>query len=225
MRYFFVLLFFFSYSVSTAEAHIPVLVEQSSLHDITRIETPEITHAYYGTLKDFPHTYEIVSREPFTLFAEVLMPDKKESETIVSGIIIREIGGGGRVTEVARMLARDATWDSFYEPIGGDRYLRGTSYEGEQPAGTYRIEVTAPDNDQKYVLVVGKREDFGNIGYFESVRRVAGVKAFFGKSRIMVIQSPLVYVPLLLLVLIGGCIYYRRKQNNKNSDSSKKVIQ
>jgi hypothetical protein len=225
MRYLFVLLFFFSYSVSPAEAHIPVLVEQTSLHDTTRIESPEISQAYYGTLKDFPHTYEIVSREPFTLFAEVLMPDKKESETIVSGIIIREVNGGGRVTEVARMLARDAIWDSFYEPIGGDRYLRGASYEGEQQAGVYRIEVTSPNNDQKYVLVVGKKEDFGSIGYFETIGRIAEVKAFFGKSRIMVIQSPLVYVPILLLVLIGGFIYYRRKQSNKNGDRGKKMIQ
>ncbi len=218
MRYLFVPLFFLVFVVPTAEAHVPVLVEQSSLHDITRIESPEISHAYYGTLKDFPHTYEIVSREPFSLFAEVLMPDREESKTVVSGIIIRAVSERGRVTEVARLLARDASWDSFYEPIGGDSYLRGASYTGELEAGTYRIEVTAPDNDQKYVLVVGKKEDFSGIGYFETVKRIAEVKAFFGKSRVMVIQSPLVYVPLLVLVCIGGFIYYRHKRNNKSSE-------
>jgi hypothetical protein len=218
MRYFFLSLLFLSFVVPTAEAHIPVLVEQSSLHDITPIESPEISHAYYGTLKDFPHTYEIVSKEPFSLFAEVLMPDIEESETVVSGIIIRTMGERGRVTEVARLLARDASWDSFYEPIGGDRYVRGASYKGELEAGTYRIEVTAPNNDQKYVLVVGEKEDFGDIGYFETLRRIAGVKAFFNKSRIMVIQSPLVYVPLLVLILVGGFIYYRRTVNNENRE-------
>lgn len=210
MKYIIGLASFFLLSVPTTYAHIPVLIEQSSLHDITPIETPDISHAFYGTLNGFPHTYEIVSREPFTLFAEVLMPDIGGIEKKVSGIIIREVGESGRVAEVSRLLAKDASWESFYEPFGGDRYVRGTSYEGNLEAGVYRIEVSTPDNNQKYVLVVGKKEEMAGVGYFELVGRIADVKAFFGKSRLLVIQSPFVYVPLILLMIGVAAVYYRR---------------
>ncbi len=203
-------------SVSFAEAHVPVLVEQTSLHDIVTIEEPEISHAFYGTMNSFPHTYEIRSKTPFHLFVQVLMPDIASSKNNVSGIIIKETGKGGRVEEVARLLARDAMWDTFYEPIGADSYRTGGTFERDVEPGVYRIEVSTPDNLDKYVLVVGKNEDSSEIGYFETIRRIAGVKAFYGRSKIFVVLSPLVYVPLLVLCAVGGVIWFvKRRHRNQ----------
>lgn len=200
-------------------AHVPLIVEQTSLHDIGAIVDPELSQAFYGAMNGFPHTYEIRTTEPIHLFVEVLVPDISTSKNTVSGIIIKETGQGGRVKEVARLPAKTATWESFYEPFGGDSYRRGSSFEADVEPGVYRIEVSTPDNDTKYVLVIGKREDSGGVGYFEMVGRVADVKAFFDKSRMRVIESMYVYVPLLIVLTLLAVYWYvwRRPRRAQNS--------
>ncbi len=213
MRIFLGILFFTAMAIPNAEAHVPYLISQTSLHDITQIEDPHISKAYYGTLEGFPHTYEIISTEPFLLFAEILIPDIHESEPIVSGIVIREVGTSGRVSEVDRLLATESEWNSFYEPFGGDSYRRGASILKEVEAGIYRIEVTTPNNDEKYVLVVGKEEKFGEIGYFETLKRMIEVKAFFGKSKLRIVESPFVYIPLVILCI--GLLVWNYKRRHR----------
>ncbi len=213
MKYTIFFLFLLMGVALPAHAHVPRVVTQESLHDNTPIEDPELSQAFYGSLADFPHTYEIRAEEPFHLYVEVLVPDIESVDNIVNGIVVRETGQKGRVEEVARLLAKDATWEAFYEPWGGDTYRKGAVFEKDLERGVYRIEVSTPDNRQKYVLVVGKREDSGGIGYFETIGRIADVKTFFGKSKIRVIESPLVYIPLLLSVLlVAGVWYWRRRK-------------
>jgi hypothetical protein len=193
-------------------AHVPVIVEQTSLHDIEIVTDPVRSQAFYGTLDDFPHTYEIRVKEPFLLRAEVLIPDTDSAKELVSGIVIRETGRQGKVEEVTRMLAKDATWESFYEFWGGDRYRRGGLYEAEVTPGVYRIEVSTPDNDASYVLVIGTEEEWGDVGYFEMIGRIADVKAFFGKPTVMVVQSPLIFIPLLGIIGVCVILYIWRKR-------------
>jgi hypothetical protein len=79
-------------------------------------------------------------------------------------------------------------------------------------AGTYRIEVSTPDNIGKYVLVTGFLEDQSEIGFFETMRRIAAVKEFFEKPSVAVLQSPFYFVPLLIVIgLCGGLWYWRRR--------------
>jgi hypothetical protein len=73
------------------------------------------------------------------------------------------------------------------------------------------VEVHTPDNLEKYVLVIGKTEDM-TIGYLELIRRLAGVKEFFGKPQILVVQSPFVYMPLIVLLCVGASVWYVRKR-------------
>ncbi len=209
-RYIFILFIFFAWA-ETVSAHIPLVVTQENLHDIVTISNPDVSQAFYGELVGFPHTYEIEAKEPFTLTVEVLMPDIDSSNNTVSGIVVRNVTGSGRVTEVTRLLAKGASWSSFFEPWGGDSYRRGGTFSKEVEAGTYRIELSTPVNLEKYVLVVGEKEE-SDLGYFETLERIMDVKVFFGKSRIMVIQSPLAYVPLLILFCILGFVYYRRRR-------------
>ncbi len=198
----------FAVFVPDAFAYVPVMVTPDTVNDVYAVTDPNTKTAYYGKLDGFPHTFEIRAAEPFTLFTEVLVPDIPSAKNLVSGIVIREVGFRGRVAEVARMLATDASWESFYEPWGGDRYRRGTAFTKELEPGVYRVEVSTPDNDAPYVLSIGTENGFGSIGYFESVARRAEVKVFFGKSSVRVVESPLVYVPLIVLAL--GVFVYRR---------------
>src|SRR3989339_1565458 len=106
MRFVYVLclsLFF----TGTAHAYVPQIVVQESLHDITVIDDPELSQAFFGELQDFPHTYEIRADKSFTLYTQIRVPELPSSKNNVSGIIIKE-QKKGRVEEVARFLAEDA---------------------------------------------------------------------------------------------------------------------
>ena len=207
---------FFSVA-SFAEAHVPVLVTQDSPFDISSIEDPELSQALYGTMDGFPHTYEIVATKPFHLFAQILAPDTGAGATNISGILIKLPESGGRVTEVGVLNGKDAPWDSDYEPYGGDSYLQGPQFEGDVEAGTYHIEVHTPDNQERYVLVVGRREEM-TIGYGELFKRLVEVKRFFGKSPFLMVESPFVYVPIVLVVLGFGIRHRRIRKKREGID-------
>lgn len=191
-------------------AHTPrfVSVEQ---HDATTVTDPEVSQAFYGELNDFPHLFEISSENEFDLFAEILSPDIEGAIQDFSGIVILRKRRG--VDEVARFSGKEASWESFFEWAGGDSYLRGPSFEKRLPAGSYAVEVSTPINKGKYVIVIGKREEFDWMNYVGTLRDISRIKEFFGKSKVMIIQSPFVYVPLLLILSVGGAVYchYRRR--------------
>lgn len=201
----------FFLSVSVADAHVPVLVPTQTQSSVIVVEDPDLSQAFYGELNDLSHTYEIQSLVPFTLTLQVLVPDTESSSNNISGIVVKLPETQGRVTEIAPLTATDAEWESFYEPFGGDSYRKGPKVEKELEAGTYHIGIHTPDNKEKYVLVVGTREEL-SIGYFETVRRLLGVKVFFGKSPVQVVESPFVYIPLLIVVCAGLAFWYVRRK-------------
>lgn len=205
------LIVFFA-GVAIVHAHTPFIITQSSLSDITTIQNPEVRKAYYGTMTGFPHTYQIISPHSFLLTVEVLVPDAASRKNNVSGIVVREVEGSGRVTEVARLRAAEASWKPFFEFVGGDSYRRGPRYEAEVEAGTYRIEVHTPDNVEKYVLITGSIEDHSELGYLERLSRIMEVKAFLGKSRFSVVVSPLVYAPLLVFLFAASALFFMRRK-------------
>jgi len=130
---------------------------------------------------------------------EIRVPDIEGVVKNISGIIIKEKNTGG-VEEVSRLSASDATWDPIYEYFDGNSYLLGPSFESRVQAGVYRIEVNTPDNLEKYVLVIGRADSTEKIGFFEKISRIADTKVFFGKSQVMIIESPLVYKSLIVLI-------------------------
>lgn len=215
MKFIFTLLIVFI-PLGAVEAHIPVMVDPASVRDVYAINDPTLSQAFYGNLSGFPHTYEVRVRDATVLRVEVLIPEIVSAVEEVNGIVIRETGMKGRVEEVARLLARDASWEQFFEPWGGDWYRRGSSFETTIEAGVYRIEVSTPDNYAPYVLVVGTEERDGGLGYIALVERIAQVKAFYGKSAFAVLESRFVYLPLVFIICIvllcGGIVLYRKKR-------------
>src|SRR3989338_3216040 len=190
MRYLLILFFFLT--PFAADASIPVLVEPTVQNEAIQIDEPDVLQAMYGTLRDSPNTFEINPTEPLELFVEILVPDIASAKNNVSGIIVRQLKEGG-VEEVARLRAKDAGWEEFFESSTGDSYRRGPKFHETVPAGSYLIEVSTPDNLEPYVLAVGTKERPSDIGYLETIARIARVKAFFGKSQFAVIESPYAY--------------------------------
>lgn len=197
-------------SASCAFAYVPNLVTQETLHDITTVYDPELSQAFIGQLNDQPHTYEISAEEPFSLFVQLRIPDIDSSKNNVSGIIIKE-QKRGRVEEVTRFLAKDAAWSVKDDSLSGDTYREGASFERSLDAGVYRIEVSTPDNIEKYILMIGTREEM-TIGYFELISRLMDMKKFAEKSRFFIIESPYVYWPLVVLVSLTSLAWFVRNR-------------
>lgn len=193
-------------------AHQPAIVSPTSPDDLIAISKPEVSFAYYGELTGFPHTYVINSTSTFNLYVQILEPDIESAEMNHEVIIVKNRGRDRGVEEVARLKAKDADWESFYEPFGGDSYLAGGEFEAEVEPGVYRIEVSNGLNQGKYSLSVGRTEDFSGVGYFETVAKIYQVKRFFEKPPIAMLQSPFVAVPTAVLVVIGLIVYWYRKR-------------
>lgn len=194
-------------------AHKPFVVEFAAYKDIYPVSEPEVSQAFYGNLTGFPHRYEFTLNENQPVFMQVLVPDIEGVENNRSGVLVRK-KDDGTVTIVGRMNASDASWETVYEPFGGDSYRDGATYESELPAGDYLVEISTAENLGKYVFVIGELEDFSDLGYFGTLGRIYEVKRFFDKPPIAVFQSPFYYVPFGILVLIGvGTYLYRRKRH------------
>jgi hypothetical protein len=185
-------------------AHQPRFVAPSQ-HDVIQVEDVRTSQAFYGELSESPHLYEFTLTEPTSFFAEILVPDIENATNDKSGLLLKVEKRG--VSEVVRMNAKGASWESFYEWFGGDWYRRGASYYDSLEPATYRLEVSTPVNRGKYVLVVGKEERFDS-GYIATLHDIRKIKTFFGKPSIAVAQSPFVYVPIILLLVLG-CIVWR----------------
>lgn len=195
----------------SASAHSARFVDVAQ-NEITTISTPEISQAYYGELKNSPHMFEVVSTQALPLNVQILVPAIESGKTNVSGLIIKVIDRG--VEEISRMSSKDAEWEKMREHFVGDTYLEGPEFEEMLPPGTYRIEVSSPDNLGKYVLVVGKEEVISVGDYFHLVGDIVKIKKFFEKPFIAVLQSPLVSVPLFLVMIFGWFCYRKYKKRN-----------
>jgi len=193
-----------------------VHIETSSQHEVILFDNPEERTVRYGELVGYPHMYEFSTRKEMTLSLSVAVPDNEEVQNIMS-VIILSVQKDGSVVEVARLRAREASWESFYEPLGGDTYRRGGSFSASIQPGLYRVEVSTPDNAGSYVLFSGTESVSERKGYFASLQAVYALKVALGKSGFTLIGSPLIYVPGLLSVLVVGMLWYvRSRGQNEN---------
>lgn len=204
--------------VLVSHVYLPVPVEQGTLHDITQIADPKAAQLFFGTLRNLPHTYEIRSAEPFHLALAIRVPDTETARNTVSGILIQEVGDRGRVKEVTRLLAMDASWESVYDPWTGDTYRTGGTYAHDLSAGVYRIEVSTPNNLEPYMLMVGYDTSRLEGGYIARLTSMLALKSFAEQSSVSIMLSPLVYVPLCILLSIGALIVFMRTRTRASSN-------
>lgn len=163
--------------VGTASCHQPRIVAGG----VTQIENPEVSQAFYGELEGGPDYYQIRSEEPFRLYVGILVPDLEGIDKDVSVDITKEHVHSEEELEHEReheeeemrvlLNGPEHEWTRWYEPFGGDWYWQGPEFRSNPPEeelpegvevseGTYNIKVFSPDNEGKYVLAVGEREEF-----------------------------------------------------------------
>jgi hypothetical protein len=183
-------------------------------YEVVTIQNPETEQLILGELTDAPEMYEIVSETPFTLTAEIrAIPDSVNGlAPQLSGIVIRqkEIRG---VEEIARLNAADVPWTVVSDKSTGLKYQAGPYFSTPVDAGTYRIEVSSPNNQGKYMLLVGSQPD--NNSYLASLSDIASVYAFYDINTVRMFSSPYVHYPigiLILLLLIAGTFAWQRNK-------------
>ena len=88
------------------------------------------------------------------------------------------------------------TWTEFYEHFAGDNYFEGPEYEASVEGGSYTVEVYSPDNLGKYVLAVGKKEQFSASDWWDTLKTMPKLKRYFGKPAYTMFFN---YIGLFLL--------------------------
>lgn len=122
-------------------AHRPVIVgSEGSKDNPVVVDRPQISWAYYGKLGGEPRYFKVVSKEPFKLYVNILVPDyAPDGEPILSHDLAFEILKGDKL--VYRAEGLESRWKRFYEPFGKDHYYMGPEYEKEVEAGEYMVRV------------------------------------------------------------------------------------
>jgi hypothetical protein len=169
-------------------AHQPRLAESNFIE----VQNPEISQAFYGKLEGEPVYYKIESSEPFNLYVGILVPDVPNIDKDVSAEIYIEKDGQKEL--LALLDGLNHNWPAYYEEFAGDDYFWGPEFEAENAgefipkgkrveAGIYLVKVFSPDNQGKYVFVVGEKEEFPASEIINTIKVLPKLKSdFFGKS-------------------------------------------
>lgn len=194
-----------------AVAYNPIKAEPQEAYEVIAIEgDPYIEREYLGDLEDFPDMYELTTDVSITLKIQLRQRDSKKAVPF-GLILVRQNDADGGVTEVIRMNEPVSDWNTIKEPSLGMKFLEGGLIEKEIAPGTYRIEVSTPDNKGDYMLIVGDEPE--SSGFFKALAQIYTTQRHFGYTPFHMFFSSHVYYPIGILIVLYGiyCTWqYRR---------------
>lgn len=198
-----------------AYAYRPRLVfnQNLSLENAQVIHNPEIAQTFYGELNGKEDFYKITSNHNFDLYFNILAPDIPDSLTDFSVDVYGE-------NKTISLDGSHFDWEKYSEKLTGNNYLKGPSYDEILPKGEYLIQVSNPDNQGKYVLVVGKNDPFSLQEAINTIHLMPKIKTFFQKSPITAYFNQIGLVLFIILMIIIAVIvvivYFRQYQASIN---------
>jgi hypothetical protein len=195
--FFCLLAIFFTAVPFLASAHQPRIVEQNKI----TVLDPEISKAYYAELKGNPQVYDIKSDKPFNLYVNLTVPDVEGQRTDFGYYIYKD---GNLAQPLSQFYGGSFQWSKFWEKFGRDSYLEAASYQNEVEAGDYQIQVMNIDNQGKYVLAIGEKENFDFKESMNAINLIPKIKRdFFNESPINFILSPFGYGYIILIFILA----------------------
>ncbi len=189
-------------------AHQPRMVDRNPV----AVEAPEVSKGYYDELPGSPRRYLIESREEFTLYLNLLVPASGEQPGRFSASVYDINASSALGTLVATLDGSHGQWERFYEPFAGDTYLKGPEFEKAVPAGNYLVEVTGNENKGKYVLAIGKKEEWPFTEIVNALQLIPVLKRhFFNVSPVTFAASIFggAYLAAMLVIGFGFGFLYR----------------
>lgn len=225
---FFTFAVFFLLATGVSAYQSRLVIEKNTI-----VENPQKAQAFYGELRGTKNTYQITSGEAFDLYVSLLVPDLDGARQDVSAEIYTQENTpqeNGQTlqkkTNIAMLNGIDFNWSNFYEPWAGEKYFQGPVYASSQAGeaargvrmepGTYMVQVFNPDNEGKYVLVVGTEEQ-GSLGQsVQELRNLVKLKTeYFGRSALGVFWNLTGLCLLLLVVAVGLIVMTLRKLSRR----------
>ena len=170
---------------------------------------------YYSELDNYPEMFGFVLMSTTTVHLTIDAVDHTRRAPGISGILVKDQGAAG-VQEVGRFLAGDVSWDIFTDRRTRMEYRAGPSITRELGPGNYRVEVSMPTNEGRYVLKLGPSETPKSANYVDALREIRATQDFHGFGVMHMFLTSHVYLPILILFFllgIAGTFWYaRRKQ-------------
>lgn len=180
-----------NHDLTTPYEVLPIEVDTSNRQIIT------------GELNGYPEMVEFTVGEELPLSVSIFGLTGSSTPNF-GGIVVRVVQPRG-VEEIARIKAADASWTVAKEPISKLTFLAGPEYFGTIASGTYRVEVSTPENYGKYLIVIGDTDS--DTGYGATWRAVSALYEFAEVTKFGMIRTSLVYIPLGIILVVFGFLY------------------
>jgi len=168
------------FSMSTVAAHQPRLETSTnvSMNNPIVVHNPEISQAFYSTLRGSPDYYKISSNVSFKLYLNLLVPT---SPGILADFVSAQVmDTNGNI--LLTLNGTNSTWTPYFEEFAGDNYLKGPEATKQLPAGTYFVKVYNTENQGKYTIAIGDIESFPIDESLKALVTIPLLKEqFFGK--------------------------------------------
>ncbi len=211
------LLFIAFGGVSTAAAYELYVTEVTEPYQIIPLEAViEEKQAYVSVLEGYPVMYEVVVEATTTLSARLSQRYRSSVAPLNFGLmVVRTDEQGGGVTEVGRSFPSATEWEKRKDRVYGMTFWDTDTFSSEVGPGTYRIEVSTPENKGAYRLIIGENDE--GAGYFKTLGQIYTTQKTFGLSFLSLLRSSYVYYPLgimLLLFAIQRTWKYRKTITN-----------
>jgi hypothetical protein len=209
MKFLFPIICFFAV-VAPLHAFNPITVEPDQPYEVNMIEgDPYITREYLGSLEDYPEMYELTTDVAIDIAVKVRQRDSNKA--VPYGlIIVRQNDDNGGVTEIGRLNQPLEEWKEVSHRPFGMGFLESQTFTINIKPGTYRIEVSTPDNRGSYMLVVG--DEPAPAGFFGTIADAYVVQRHFGYWPFHIFFSSYIYYSLgSLLIMYGMYRTYRYK--------------
>lgn len=208
---------FFLCIVAPASAYEVYTTEPSEPYAlIPLVEDIEDRQVYGGVLRDFPVMYETVLTATSSLQLRLAQRYRRGVDPLAFGImVVRVDEAEGGVSEITRLRPTPEQWSVRRDKVFGMIFLESGVVTQTLEPGTYRIEVSTPENLGSYLLTIGEYDE--QLGYFATLAIVRSVQKVFGYSVFTMLRSSYVYYPLgiiLLLVALQRTWRYRRLINH-----------
>jgi len=195
-----ILLFLWLVIPASVAAYRVTVYEETLPYQVLSVTNPTESQFIVGELDGYPEMIEFEFSEASPLVVSLYaLPDN--SAPLFSGIAVSVLVPRG-VAEVTRLKATDAAWELVTEPLSRLSFKAGPTMNETVASGTYRVEVSTPENYGKYLLLLGTAAS--EAPYLERWRAVNALYEFAGVSKFGLLWSPLVYYPVGIIVLIVG---------------------
>jgi hypothetical protein len=180
-------------------------------YEAIEIDELEAHQTWLGLLSGFPDLYEFTLSEPTTLYTQ-LAQDLQEAPSDFQLLIVRQNDDNGGVSEIARQSESVDDWNQSLPFTLGLTTISMPTLVAELSAGTYRVEVSAPDNLGEYMLYIGTEPESPRI--FVSIADLWTVHNHFDVSPLRILISVYFLIPLLLALTLYTLIKRRRQTSH-----------